>query len=244
MLNRLLAVPVKASKIFSRKGLYEFLAAQFASIPEGAKVLSVGAGGDVNARLRKQGQVRRFSVVELDIDPARGPDLVGDVCTYPLGEAEFDVVLISEVLEHLHSPHLAIENLARALRVGGHLILTTPFVFPIHERPYDYFRYTRFGLEFLLRDFDDVRITPRNSYFEAIDVMWLRLVQTESTGARLAGFLIVPLIFLKWPLTKLLSVLIRTDAATSGYTVSARKGRGPARGAAAVRAAAGRPAVD
>ena len=47
----------------------------------------------------------------------------------------YDVVVIAEVLEHLHSPHLAVENLRNTLRPNGRLVLTVPFIFPIPEAP-------------------------------------------------------------------------------------------------------------
>ena len=183
MNSKLRTVLVKASKLASRKGLYEFLRKQFDLIPDGSRVLSVGSGGEVNGLLEERARGRSIAIVQLDIDPDRAPDVVGDICTCPLNAAEFDVVVISEVLEHVHSPHFAMDNIRNALRPGGCLILTTPFAFPIHEAPHDYYRYTRYGLAFLLREFREVVITERNSYFEAIDVLWLRLAQAESNRA-------------------------------------------------------------
>ena len=120
-----------------------------------------------------------FRVVRFDIDESRGPDIIGDICSYNFDAREFDVVVMSEVLEHLHSPHLGLANIYGILKQGGTLILSTPFILPMHDRPHDYFRFTRYGLEFLLNDFRRVQIEERNSYFEAIDVLWVRLLQTN-----------------------------------------------------------------
>ena len=212
------------SKTASRKGLYEFLECRFSAIPRGARVLSVGAGGKVNERLDAHARSRDFQVTSFDIDQARGPDVTGDICTHDLGEEQFDVVVISEVLEHVHSPHLAIANLHRMLVPGGDLILTTPFILPIHERPYDYYRYTRFGLEFLLREFRNVNVRERNSYFEAIDVLWMRLLQVDGRVPRAVIAVVLPFVWLaKRPLTWLFGNLVATDAMTTGYVVTAVK---------------------
>jgi hypothetical protein len=110
------------------------------------------------------------------------------------------------------------------MRKGGTLILTTPFILPMHDRPHDYFRFTVHGLELLLRDFEHVQIRARDSYFEAIDVLWMRLLQVNQRSATIVSVLMIPLIFfLKRPLTLLLSRLVRTDAMTTGYVATARK---------------------
>jgi hypothetical protein len=94
----------------------------------------------------------------------------------------------------------------------------------MHDRPHDYFRFTRYGLEFLLKDFYKVRIQERNSYFEAIDVLWVRLLVTKSRSARFISYVLIPLVFyLKRPLTAFLGKLVRTNAMTTGYVVTAVK---------------------
>jgi SAM-dependent methyltransferase len=215
---------IEMSKVLSRKGLYEFLAREYAAIPTGADVLSIGAGGEIDELLQKFAKQTGFRVVSFDIDESRGPDIIGDICTYNFNTRQFDVVVMSEVLEHVHSPHLGLTNIHAILKQGGTLILSTPFILPLHDRPHDYFRFTRYGLEFLLKDFRTVQIEERNSYFEAIDVLWVRLVQTKLRPARLVSYVIIPLVFyLKRPLTAFLGKLVRTDAMTTGYVVTAVK---------------------
>jgi len=214
---------VRLSKLISRKGLYEFLGREFARIKPGESVLTIGAGGEVGRLLGDCARRQGFSVTSFDIDEKYGPDILGDICTYDFGETSFDVIVLSEVLEHVHSPHLAIENIHRILKTDGRLILTVPFIFPIHERPHDYFRYTRYGLEFLLREFRDVRISERNSWAEAVNVLAPRLVADKGRASRLVAPFFVLTAFLKLPLVLLLGKLVPTDAMTTGYVVTASK---------------------
>ena len=214
----------KMSKAMSRKELYEFLSKEFALIPKESNVLNIGSGGQVNKLLDVFASDKRLNVISFDIDEKRHPDLVGDICTFDFHDQTFDVVIMSEVLEHVYLPHLAINNIYSTLKSNGKLILSTPFILPMHDRPYDYYRYTRYGLEFLLRDFKNIQIIERNSYFEAIDVLWIRLWQTQVKSARIASYFIIPFIFyLKRPFTILLSKLISTDAMSTGYVVTAVK---------------------
>ena len=214
---------VRLSKLISRKGLYEFLGREFAHIKSGESVLTIGAGGEVGDLLDDYARRQEFTVTSFDIDEKYRPDILGDICAHDFGETSFDVIVLSEVLEHVPAPHLAIENIHRILKIDGRLILTVPFIFPIHERPHDYFRYTRYGLEFLLREFRDVRISERNSWAEAVNVLAPRLVLDKGRASRLVAPLFVLTAFLKLPLVLLLGKLVRTDAMTTGYVVTASK---------------------
>jgi SAM-dependent methyltransferase len=67
----------------------------------------------------------------------------------PFADASFDTVLCTEVLEHLREPGTAVSEAARVLRPGGHLIASIPFLYGIHEQPWDFGRFTEFGLRSL-----------------------------------------------------------------------------------------------
>jgi SAM-dependent methyltransferase len=73
----------------------------------------------------------------------------------PLPDESFDAIILSDVLEHIAEPKLLFSEMHRILRTGGKILLNVPFYYPLHEEPYDYFRYTRFAL----RKFaDDARL--------------------------------------------------------------------------------------
>jgi SAM-dependent methyltransferase len=214
----------KLSKTRSRQGLYDFLELEYSKIRKSSKVLSIGSGGEVNNLLYKFSQKSGFDVISFDIDAERKPDIIGDICNYDFKGLQFDVVVICEVLEHLHSPQLGIKNVHSTLVPEGKLILTTPFIFPLHDRPYDYYRFTKYGLEYLLSDFKGVQIKERNSFFEAIDVLWMRVLMVNTDESyRLSKVLIPVIYYIKRPFTRLLDKLLVSDAMTTGYNVTAIK---------------------
>ena len=114
--------------------------------------------------------------VALDLRRGPGVQLVGDAQLLGIGAATFDVVLCTEVLEHLPEPQKAIDEFERVLKPGGTLLLTTRFIFPIHDAPHDYFRYTKYGLRHLLRRFDDLRIDEETDAVGTLAVLVQRRI--------------------------------------------------------------------
>lgn len=89
-------------------------------------------------------------------------DVIAGAYEIPLADESADTVLLSAVLEHLERPADAIAEAHRLLRPGGHLILTAPFFWPLHEEPRDFYRYSPYGLRYLLEQagFEVVEVVP------------------------------------------------------------------------------------
>lgn len=64
----------------------------------------------------------------------------------PFIDGEFDTIILSDVLEHIQKPDQLWAEMARILRMDGHIIMNVPFYYWIHEAPYDFYRYTEFAL--------------------------------------------------------------------------------------------------
>lgn len=64
----------------------------------------------------------------------------------PLPDSSFNTIIISEVLEHIAEPDLIWNEMNRLLIPGGKILLSVPFLYRIHEAPFDFFRYTEFAL--------------------------------------------------------------------------------------------------
>jgi SAM-dependent methyltransferase len=113
-----------------------------------------------------------------DIQPGEGVDVVADAHNLPFRDGEFDTILCSEVLEHLHTPATAIGEMRRVLKQNGTLILTTRFLVPVHEAPIDHFRYTEYGLRHLFKDWDIEELVPETRNFETLGVLVHRMAFT------------------------------------------------------------------
>ena len=75
------------------------------------------------------------------------PDVYGDAQNLPVASGKVDTVLLLDVLEHLPRPERCISEIARVLKPQGRLIMQVPFIYPIHDAPLDFQRWTRYGFE-------------------------------------------------------------------------------------------------
>lgn len=80
------------------------------------------------------------------------PDVYGDAARLPFADGVFDTVVLLEVLEHVRQAERAIEECCRVLAEDGHLVISMPFLYPVHDAPHDYQRYTIHGLRARLHD--------------------------------------------------------------------------------------------
>lgn len=88
----------------------------------------------------------------------------------PLADEMFDTVLMTDVLEHISNPELVMSEISRLLKPKGKLILTVPFFYRLHEKPYDYFRYTEFSLK-MFCDKNKLNILSLEAYGGALEVI-------------------------------------------------------------------------
>ena len=143
------------------------------------------------------------------------PDVVGSATAIPLGDAGFDTVVCTEVLEHIPDPLQAIREMHRVLKPGGHLVLSTPMYWPRHEVPYDFFRYPYDGLLHLVQvgGFELVRLYNRGGSYAFIGQV---VQQTQPIAARPVNWVINR--FFLW-----CDLYLKHDTHTLGWTFVARK---------------------
>lgn len=84
-------------------------------------------------------------------DHVRRGHFFGSAYEIPAEDDAFDSALCTAVLEHLEEPESAIRECHRVLKPGACAVYTVPFIWHLHEEPRDFFRYSRYGLEYLFK---------------------------------------------------------------------------------------------
>jgi SAM-dependent methyltransferase len=197
------------------------------ALPPLARVLDAGAGeGQYKHVFAKQG----YCGVDLGVgDTAwnyRGLDTIADLGALPFRDQSFDAALHIVTIEHLREPARALAEIARAMRPGSPLLIAAPHEWEVHQAPHDYFRYTRYGLAYLLEraGFEIGEIRPAGGYFRLLARRLLNGLQFFAGGARWILFvpaailLVPPALVLPW-----LDFLDTDRNFTVGYICTARK---------------------
>ena len=146
----------------------DFVDRAAASTVPGDRVLDAGAG---EGRFKSAFAHARYTGVDLAVGDAdwdyRNLDAICDLIGLPFARATFDAAICVQVLEHVPDPPRMLRQIAQVLRPGGRLFLSAPQSWPQHQKPYDFYRYTSFGIRHLLQTagLEIESIDPIGGYF-------------------------------------------------------------------------------
>lgn len=201
------------------------------NLQEGLRILDAGAG-----QLRNKPYCTHLNYVSQDFCEYEGSgnqrglqtgnwdtskiDVVSDITRIPEPDQSFDVVLCSEVLEHVPDPIKAIEEFCRLLKPGGKLIMTAPFASLVHFAPFHFCSgFSRYWYEHHLPKigFEIVELTENGDWYAYCEQEVKRLPAMEKSKG-----------VILWPLAGILSTLLliyfrlrpqifETDVACFGY---------------------------
>lgn len=161
------------------------------------------------------------------------PDLFADAAVLPLRDNSIDCVVLLEVIEHLEHPRRALQEIARVLKPGGRLLLSMPFLYPIHDAPHDFQRYTVHGLAREVRQVG-LQVRSIDATRHAIEAAGLLAslasagVVLQSVEHRRLSLLLAPFVLAAIPFINIgawiaARLLPEWPALTTGYRVCAEK---------------------
>ncbi len=187
---------------YHRRRLDE-LQEQFQHVYRGT-VLDIG-GRDRGLFQKPKSRVNRW--IFADIRTEHQPDIILDVVNMcSIANSSCDVVNAIELFEHIAKPEVAIEECSRVLKKDGHMVISMPFMFPVHGDPGDYQRWTLLRWEAVL---ESAGLHIEHSivigkYFHLLGDMWKRFVKGSP-------FLLRPILYVFHPVMDLIVSLDRLD---------------------------------
>lgn len=158
-------------------------------------------------------------------------DIIADLNKpLPIEADVADVIISISVLEHLCEPQVMLKEAHRILKSEGSIFLQVPWQWWIHEAPYDFYRYSPFGLKYQFEKagFTDVQIQPTAGYFSTtvlkFNYFTLRLIKLPKPIRAVLKGLFIPFWFIGQLLAPLLDKIDRDWILEApGYCVVAKK---------------------
>jgi len=169
------------------------------------KLLDVGCGQKPYKPLltAPPSRVTQYIGLDLENNPIHDnhPDIIWQKGKIPLDDRSIDCAIATEVFEHCLDPGSAMSEIHRVLKPGGLLFLTVPFLWPLHEVPYDNYRYTPFSLSHHLSasGFIDIDLKPLGGWDASLAQMlglWVRRQAMGKWKRKFLSILLMPVVFL------------------------------------------------
>jgi SAM-dependent methyltransferase len=197
------------------------------ALPPRTRVLDAGSG---EGQYRHHFTLQRYCGVDLAVGDAAWDysrvDALADLTALPFRAGAFDAAIHIVTIEHLKEPGRALAEISRTLAAGGTLLIAAPHEWEVHQAPHDYFRYTRYGLAYLLDQagFEILEMRDAGGYFRLLARRLLNGLQFFTGGARWLLFLPAAILLVPQALIlPLLDALDRDRNFTLGYLCTARK---------------------
>lgn len=113
-------------------------------------------------------------------------DVICSTTSVPLESEKFDTVFSTQVMEHVEEPQQMLHEAHRLLRKDGKIILTVPMVWEHHEMPYDFYRYTRYGLEHMFKKagFSNINIKANGGKWATLGQLTQNVVDNSLRGKK------------------------------------------------------------
>jgi SAM-dependent methyltransferase len=151
-------------------------------------------------------------------------NVFADLCKpLPFEDNYADTIVSFQVMEHLPEPLLFLQESFRILKSDGAILITVPFMWHVHEEPHDYFRYTKYGLEYILNKagFVDINIKENTGFWQ----MWILKFNYHTAGftPRPLKLLWIPIWWFGQIISPLLDKFDKHPQETASYTVIAKK---------------------
>jgi SAM-dependent methyltransferase len=113
-------------------------------------------------------------------------DVIAPAAAIPLPGGSFDVALCTQTVEHVPDPIALVREASRLLKVGGVFLISGPMYWPLHEEPYDFHRFTKYGFVQLLETagFIRIKVTENGGKWSVVGLALLHAIPERLRARR------------------------------------------------------------
>ena len=196
--------------------LYLFEALEYASQFVSGRLMDIGCGNKPYKRLFSEtSEHLGCDIVQSSEGEA---DIVCDVLNIPCSDESFDSVLSTQVIEHVSEPQSLCNEAFRILKPKGYFVVSGPMYWYLHEEPYDYYRFTKYGFRHMLEKagFEVVEEIPNGGKWAMLGLTSIHTIQSTRFNR---------IFVIKW-INRIFSHLDKKKfdgISTSNYVIVARK---------------------
>lgn len=171
-------------------------------------LLDVGCGNKPYLSLFGQ-YVKKYVGCDIAQSNLQKVDVVCDATDLKFDNQVFDTVFSTQVIEHVADHQTMLAEINRVLKPNGILILSGPLLWELHEEPYDFFRFTKYGFQFVLENngFEVLDLNATGGKWAAVTQINLNIIYSAFMGKRGLIRWVLKILFLHGGLTWLFNTI-------------------------------------
>lgn len=194
-------------------------------------VLDIGCGNKPYISFF-EGKISSYTGCDIIQSDRQLVDIICPATDIPLPDNTKDTVFTTQVIEHVADHRKLLSEAFRILKPGGCIILSGPMAWEHHEEPYDFFRFTKYGFEYILSEtgFTDIDVIPNGGKWAMVGQLFHNSLRSSCYGKKSVKARILKSIYflfrLKWIINMFFTWLDNFDkdySATLNFVVVAKK---------------------
>jgi len=137
--------------------------------------------------------------------------LNANIKNLPFEDNSIDTIILTQVLEHVDEPYKALDEIKRVLKKGGMLIFSVPFIYQAHATPYDYFRFSEYGLKEICKSYNfEIKEFHYQGYFGTTIISIINgfIWELSSKHKFLRNFILLPFLVVIFAINNLFGLLL------------------------------------
>lgn len=140
-------------------------------------VLDIGCGNKPYESFFKN-KIKLYTGCDVVQSSDKKVDVICEATSLNLDNESFDTVFSTQVIEHIDDPFKMLSEAYRVLKPNGSIIISAPFAWELHEEPYDFYRYSKYGLKKMLEKagFSQISVKANGGKWAAIMQLQINII--------------------------------------------------------------------